>query len=211
MRIRNSVGPAVKVGYQSQRVQSQAQVPEAPQEVQIKDSFKVPDVLSKPRSGLSAVNRVFRAADGFGWMENPIPVGFQRTVSGLGAGVAIVNIAGELSDGDYQGAIEDTANGATSLIGGASLLGVSDGTLQAFSLAGATLNAALAMNDFEAGKKVDATIKASQAIGLALRSTGDATANSVGLAILGVSGIATTLGFYLDPVLARRRAYRKSD
>ena len=176
-----------------------------------KDSFKVPDILSKPRSGISAVNRVLRAADGFGWMENPVPQSFQQTVSALGAGVAVVNVAGELVDGDYAGAVEDVANGATSLIGGASLLGASDGSLQAFSLAGATLNAALAMNDFEAGKKVDAAIKASQAVGLAFRATGDATANSVGLAILGITGIATTLGFYLDPVLENRKSYRKID
>ena len=175
------------------------------------ESFKVPDMISKPRSGLSAVNRILRASDGFGLFNNPVSKDYMTAVSALGAGFAAVNVAGELVDGDFKGALEDAASGATSLIGGASLLGASQGALTALSLAGVTMNLAFAMNKFEEGDPLDATVKASTAVGLAFRAIGGQTANSIGLAILGVTGIATTIGYYVDSVPEHKDVYRKAD
>ena len=175
------------------------------------ESFKIPDVVSKPRSGLSAVNRLLRAADGFGWIENPVSKGYMSGVSAVGAGFATANVLGELVDGDFRGAFEDAASGASSLIGGASLLGASQGALQALSLAGVTANAALAVNSFEEGDRLEAAVRASTAAGLAFRAVGGETAKSIGLAILGVTGIATTLGYYLDPIFEHQKVFRRAD
>ncbi len=154
-----------------------------------KDSARVPDILSAPRSTISNVNRLFKAAEGLEWIDNPLPGGVQDTVSVLGAGFAAFNIGAELKDRDWMGALEDTAGGAVSLLGGVRLMTEVEGVRDGFGLAGAALNTGMAVRDLKNGKLYDASMKIADAAGLTMTALGCPVVNSIGLTILGVSGL----------------------
>ena len=138
---------------------------------------------------VSNTNRLLKAAEGFGLIDNPLPGGVQDTVSALGAGFAAFNIGAELYDKDWLGALEDTANGSVSLLGGVKLVTSSGPVLDGVALTGAALNGAFAARDFSQGKHVDGALKVANAAGLALGTLGSPVAQSVGLAVLGASGL----------------------
>lgn len=154
-----------------------------------KDSARVPDILSAPRSTVSNVNRLLNAAEGLEWIDNPLPDGVQDTVSVLGAGFAAFNIGAEIKDRDWMGALEDTAGGAVSLLGGVRLMTEVEVVRDGFGLAGAALNTGMAVRDLKNGKLYDASMKIADAAGLAMTALGCPVVNSIGLTILGVSGL----------------------
>lgn len=153
------------------------------------ESASVPAWLSAPRSAVSNVNRLLKAAEGLGALENPIPDGVQDTVSALGAGFAAFNIGAELYEQDWMGALEDTANGSVSLLGGVKLFTDHQVPLDGLSLGGAALNTAFAARDFADGRHLEGSLKVANSAGLTLTALGGGVAESVGLALLGVSGL----------------------
>jgi hypothetical protein len=122
-------------------------------------------------------------------MQNPLPDGVQDTVSVLGAGFAVFNIGAEVYDRDWLGAVEDTANGSVSLLGGVKLITEAQPVVTGVSLAGVALNGAFAIRDFKRGKHVDGALKVATAAGLGLGTLGSPVAQSLGLALLGTSGL----------------------
>lgn len=152
-------------------------------------AFAVPGLLSRPRSGVSAINRLFKAAQERGIRNNPFPESFQKKVSAVGGAFAAVNVGAELLSGDLVGALEDTAGGAVSLVGGAKLLGVSEAALRRLNVAGAVLNGGFALRDLVNGDYLDAGLKAGTAGGLLLVAAGGALTGPLGLALLGGIGI----------------------
>lgn len=160
------------------------------------DSWSVPKGLSKPRSVLSSADKLFKAADGFGLMDNPLPSPLRTTVSALGAGFAAANVGAELLDGDWKGAIVDVADGAVSLTGGAKLLGMPQIGLGGMYAAGAALNTAVAFQEIKKGDPVDGYLRIGDAVGMSLvaidalapTAIGPA-AGPLGLAILGSVGL----------------------
>lgn len=169
--------------------QAQPSRPPAPRSAAPPDSARVPDLLSAPRSAVSNVNRLLKAAEGLEWIDNPLPDGVQDTVSVLGAGFAAFNIGTELKDRDWMGALEDTAGGAVSLLGGVRLMTEVEGVRDGFGLAGAALNTGMAVRDLKNGKLYDASMKIADAAGLTMTALGCPVVNSIGLTILGVSGL----------------------
>jgi hypothetical protein len=152
-------------------------------------AFSIPSPLSRPRSGVSALNRLFKAAEQRGIRNNPFPQSFQNKVSALGAGFAAVNIGAEILEGDIVGALEDTGSGAVSLVGGAKLLKGSTVLLRRLNVAGAVLNGGLAVRDIANGDYLDAGLKAGTAGGLVLAAIGGTVTGPLGLAILGGIGL----------------------
>ena len=169
----------------------------------VKESSRVPAPLSVPRSAVSNVNRVLKAAEGLQLFDNPIPEGVQDTVAILGAGFAAYNIGAELYDRDWKGAVEDTASGAVSLLGGVKLLTDNEAVTDGFSLAGAALNGGLAVRDIRQKKYFDAGIKLATATGLSMTSLGPGGVEAAGLAVLGVSGL-------VDLTVDQVKKFRKS-
>lgn len=164
-----------------------------------RESAKVPSWISQPRSAVSNANRLLKAAEGLGLMTNPMPDGVQDTVSILGAGFAAFNVGAELYDGDWVGALEDTASGSVSLLGGVKLLTDSAPVVDGVAWAGAALNGAFAVRDFRQGKTVEGALKVATATGLGLGTMGSPVAQSVGLAILGTSGLIDLAYGHLGP------------
>lgn len=153
------------------------------------ESLRIPEPLSIPRSALSNLNRIFKGAEGLHLIDNPLPGEVQDTVSILGAGFAAFNVGAELYDRDWMGALEDTASSSTSLLGGIKLLTDNESVADGFGIAGAVLNCGLAVQDISEMKYFDAGIKIATATGLSLTSLGSGIAESVGLTVLGVSGL----------------------
>ncbi len=153
------------------------------------ESARIPEPFSAPRSALSNINRLLNAAEGFQLFDNPLPDGVQDTVSLLGAGFAAFNIGAEIYDRDWMGALEDTASSSTSLLGGVKLLTDNELVTDGVGLAGAVLNGGLAVRDIRQKNYFDAGIKIATATGLSLTSLGAGVTESVGLTILGVSGL----------------------
>lgn len=149
----------------------------------------MPEAISAPRSAISNANRLLKAAEGLQLFDNPIPGEIQDTVSLLGAGFAAYNIGAEVYDRDWIGAVEDTAGGAVSLLGGIKLVTDNEVVTDGFGLAGAALNGGLAIRDIRRKKYFDAWIKLATATGLGMTSLGAGGVESVGLAILGASGL----------------------
>ena len=154
-----------------------------------KESARVPELISAPRSVVSNANRLFKAAEGLQVFENPIPDAVQDTVSLRGSGFAAFTIGAEIYDRDWRGALQDTASGSVSLLGGVKLLTDNELVSDGFGLAGAALNSGLAAQDIAHKKYFDAGIKLATATGLGLTSLGAGAVESAGLAILGVTGL----------------------
>ena len=152
-------------------------------------SARVPRELSDPRSMASSVNRLMNAAEGLGLAENPLPDATQDTVSALGAGFAAFNVGAKLYSKDWLGSLESTAGSSVSLVGGVKLLTEQESLSDSASLIGAALNGGLAIRDVRTKKYLDASLKAATAIGLSMTALGVGEAASVGLAVLGVSGL----------------------
>lgn len=138
----------------------------------------------------SSVNRLMNAAEGLGLGENPLPDGTQDTVSALGAGFAAFNIGAKVYNRDWVGGLEGTASGSVSLVGGVKLLTDAEPISDGASLIGAALNSGLALRDVRSKKYLDASLKAATALGLSMTALGGGEVASVGLAVLGVSGLA---------------------
>lgn len=183
------------------------------------ESYELPKSLTKPRSTISATNRLLRAADGLGVLANPLPRSFQTTVSAVGAGVAGLAVVTELADRDFFGALEDTSDGAVSLLGGIRLLGVTGSPLRGITGMGAVLNAGFAARELRDGNRLKATVKACKALGLGLRATSNGVAGSVGLGVLGAVGLFESARYYsgagqnksLEPALATLTVEVKRD
>lgn len=154
-----------------------------------KESVQVPEPISAPRSVISSTNRLLKAAEALQGFENPIPDAVQDTVSLLGAGFAAFNIGAEIYDRDWRGALQDTASGSVSLLGGVKLMTDNELVSNGFGLAGAALNSGLAAQDIAHKKYFDAGIKLATATGLGLTSLGAGAVESAGLAILGAAGL----------------------
>lgn len=153
------------------------------------EAVAVPSTLSRPRSFVSSVNRVFKALEKCELLRNPLPQAFQASVSALGGLFAALNITGELLEGDVFGALEDTANGAVSLHGGAKLLTASTGLLHGFGVAGVVLTGAFALHDFAEGDMESGVVRGTTGLGLALTLSGALPAQVVGLMLLAGTGL----------------------
>lgn len=164
----------------------------------VDSTYRVPPTVTQPRSAVSAVNRVFKAADGFGLAPNPLPRSLQNGISAVGAGFAVVNVAAELMDRDFSGALEDVSNGAVSLSGGLRLSPVPSGAVKGFQIAGAALNVAYSARDFRRGDRFAASLKLGNAVGLCLSVIGGSVAGPLSYAVLGATGVASVANYYLS-------------